>query len=327
MSDEQGIYLFQDDGNPATADAPILLEKATAASLIDGNRVQFLALNPWELGANQDAVLWYGNEGIVIESGDTAAVIGARLQTQLTGVTSVTVRGSGTERDPWSFEFVTANQVNEKYLRLELASGGGNLSTAARMTRTSITAATATPAANDRQLLSIPANASKITLTYGTQATAEIDLLTGGAAAVKTALETLTNVTTVSVVRGATATAPWIVSLIAATEDANGAFLPLNSSVTSEMSASYLSTLGSGNNSGIQTIDFGGTARGVITYGRNRLTVDSSMNLATVNALFDNIEGDLNGSTVAVTGTYGNWTATFTALSPIKSFERITVHD
>jgi Ca2+-binding RTX toxin-like protein len=323
VSDELGDYLFHDDGNPATADAPVLVEKVTAAALIDGNRVQFLALNAWELGANQDAILWYGDEGIVIESGDAAATIAARMQDQLTGVTSVTVLGSGTATDPWSFEFVDATQVNEKYQRLELASGGGNLSTANKVTRSSVTATTVTPAANDRQLLSIPANASKITLTYGADTTAEIDLLTGGAAAIQTALQALTGITTVSIARGATATAPWIVSLITATKDANDAFLTLKSSVTSEMSAAYLSTLGIGNNSKIQTIDFGGTARGVITYGRYRMAVDDSMDLEAIDALFDNIEGDLNGSTVAVTGTYGNWTATFTAVVSDQTFERI----
>ncbi|MCA9011336.1 MAG: calcium-binding protein, partial [Planctomycetaceae bacterium] len=323
VSDEQGIYLFQDDANPATADAPVLVEKVTAASLIDGNRVQFLALNAWDLGSNQDAILWYGNEGIVIESGDAASVIADRMTTQLTGVTGVTVLGSGTDTDPWSFEFTAATQVNEKYLQLELASGGGNLSTAAKVTRSTAIGSTVTPAANDRQLLSIPANATKITLTYGGDTTSEIDLLNGGPAAIKTALQNLNSVTTVSVARGATATAPWIISLIAAAQDADGKFLSLKSSVTSEMSAAYLSTLGTGNNSKIQTIDFGGSARGIITYGRNRLVVDPSMNLATINALFDGIEGDLNGSTVAVTGTYGNWTANFTAEVSDQTFDRI----
>jgi hypothetical protein len=46
------FYMFQDDGNPATADAPILVEKATAATLIDGNRVQFLSLKGWDISPN-----------------------------------------------------------------------------------------------------------------------------------------------------------------------------------------------------------------------------------------------------------------------------------
>ena len=47
------------------------------------------------------------------------------------------------------------------------------------------------------------------------------------------------------------------------------------------------------------------------------------MDLETIDALFNNIESDLNGSTVAVTGTYGNLTATFTAVVSDQTFERI----
>jgi hypothetical protein len=262
----------------------------------------------------------------VIKAGESAATIASRLQTQITGITTVIVQGSGTDLDPWSFEFVTATQVNEQYQQLELASGGGTLSSAAKVTRTSVASSVVAPAFNDRQLLAIPSNASKITLKYGSQTTATIDVL-AGPDAIATALNALSNIVKVSVVQGRTATDPWIVSLIDATKNASGAFERIEVSVTSELSAAYLSTLGAGSNIKIQSIDFGTATRGVINYGRHKLLVDSTMSLATINALFDNIEGDLNGSSVAVTeitpGTFGNWTATFTALVTDQAFERI----
>ncbi|MEI7702565.1 MAG: hypothetical protein WCK86_22415, partial [Planctomycetia bacterium] len=325
VADELGQYLFHDDGDPATADAPVLVEKVTAAGLIDGNQIQFLALQPSELRAGHDAVLWYGNDGIVISTDDTAETIRTRMESQLPGVTSVKVLGSGTETDPWSFEFITAVQTNGRYGKLELSSGGGSLSTTAVVTRSVFAATEVTPATNDRQFLRIPLNASQITLSYNGLTTAAIDILSldaaqttssGAAAAVelavRTALEGLSSVSTVSVIRGTTADAPWVISVISADKDTAGHFYSLQCSVTRSMSAAVAATLPTASDTTVQTINFGSSDRSTLSYDQMRMLVDSS---TTAQQFQDSLTEHLGGGTVAVTGQFPNWTFTFTPLA------------
>ncbi len=125
VADPDATYLYEDDGNPNTADMPVLVEKSTPATLIEANRVQFVAFESWELTSTQNAILWYGDEGIVVQSGDTAATIKDRLESLLDGVSSVIVLGAGTTADPWSVEFLNADKVASKYRMLQRTTGGG----------------------------------------------------------------------------------------------------------------------------------------------------------------------------------------------------------
>ncbi|MHC4066894.1 MAG: hypothetical protein ACYSUI_20650, partial [Planctomycetota bacterium] len=94
LTDPMAKYLFHEDGTP-----DLVSEADTAAEVVH-NQVQLLALNSWE----DNAILWYGDEGIAVERGITAAELEQRLKL-MNGVADVTVSGSGTEADPWQFFF------------------------------------------------------------------------------------------------------------------------------------------------------------------------------------------------------------------------------
>ena len=168
INDPDAEYLYLDDGDPATADQPVLIEKATAANLIEANRIQLLHINTWELGSGQDAILWYGDEGIVIEQDDAANDIRGRLESRIADITEVIVTGSATEDEPWSFEFTNTAQLagGINNLQLELTAGGGNLDPSTTVIRTTI--GTTIPAAdvNDHQLIGLPSNAAEVEFRY-----------------------------------------------------------------------------------------------------------------------------------------------------------------
>jgi hypothetical protein len=94
LTDPEAEYLFNNDGSPD------LISKSEAAAAVEHNQVQLVALNSWE----DSAILWYGDEGIAVERGITAAELEQRLQ-WMSGVADVAVTGSGTEADPWQLFF------------------------------------------------------------------------------------------------------------------------------------------------------------------------------------------------------------------------------
>ncbi|MCA9035164.1 MAG: hypothetical protein KDA91_08545, partial [Planctomycetaceae bacterium] len=318
LADEDGIFLFSDDGNPATADEPVLVEKFTAASLIEANAVQFVAFESWQLTSDSDAILWYGNEGVVVKSTDTAETLELRLESLLTGIVDVRVLGAGTTSDPFSIEFLDATKSGGKYLTLSVTTGGGQLSVAEKVTRTSTTSSVASSVHNLRQTLAIPYNASKVTLTWNNLTTASVDMK-NGAAAIESALESLTGITAASVLAPENGGDPWIIVLGNATLDANGDAYLVSVNVTHTLSDVQEATAGGLNTT--QTIDFGGATNGVITYGNRSIAVDSSMDSAAIQALFEQFESQLDGGTVSITGAFGNWTVAFDSIQIGQEFE------
>ncbi|MFN8705736.1 MAG: hypothetical protein ACK50J_03585, partial [Planctomyces sp.] len=334
LSDSSGEYMFETDGDPATADMPVLIERATPAGLIGGNRVQFISLKPGETGPQQDAVLWYGNEGVVIRESDTATLIKARLEHLLNDVTEVEVLGAGTVADPWSIEFLNAVQDNGKYRPLEITTGGGSLDASLRLTRTQSQSTTAAGTVNDRQILSIPTGTSKIRLSYNGETTSVIDLVADNnpttddieriSADLETALEALTGITSAAVVAVPDENGQWAISLLDAATDGAGAFYTLSYQGVNVLSTDLVADALTESNSR-QVIRFDGATRGVLTYGSTKIALTTSMSLSDIGALLsDQLRGDTGGSSVAVTGTPGNWTISFTALRLGQEYRLMT---
>ncbi len=325
LADANGTYLFSDDGNPATADAPVLVERTTAANLIDANRVQFVALESWQLSTTQDSILWYGDNGIVLKSTDTAATVETRLETLISDITDVTVLGAGTAENPYSIEFVTATKSNNKYRQLTVTSGGGILDATKLVTRTTASATTLSSATNARQELLLPVGTTKLTLTYNDQTTSTIDLL-AGASAVETALEALSNVTDVSVSAPSDPTKPWIIVIGDASMNGAAAYL-IQASVTQMFSSEAAADSALPNNN-IQTISFGTSTRGTVKLGQTSIAIHTSMTSAALTAEFKKLEVELTAATISVTknvsGSNTTYEVTFTGADEGQAFDLLT---
>ncbi|MFP6657317.1 MAG: hypothetical protein VB853_03985, partial [Pirellulales bacterium] len=111
LGDAEASYLFE-NGQPA------LVSGSTVMEQLDHNQVQLLALDSLQTAGG---VLWYGNEGVAVNPGDSAAVVQDRLL-RLATVADVQVSGSGTTADPWQFRFAeAAKESNDDFLVLKLS--------------------------------------------------------------------------------------------------------------------------------------------------------------------------------------------------------------
>ncbi|MFP6692110.1 MAG: calcium-binding protein, partial [Pirellulales bacterium] len=111
LGDAEATYLFE-NGQPA------LVSGSTVMEQLDHNQVQLLALDSLQTAGG---ILWYGNEGVAVNPGDSAVAVQNRLL-RLATVADVQVSGGGTTANPWQFRFAeAAKEGNDDFLVLKLS--------------------------------------------------------------------------------------------------------------------------------------------------------------------------------------------------------------
>ena len=127
------------------------------------NQVQLLWLNPWEERRASCGMAIRDRPG----TGSGGGRVGQRLELT-TGVSDVSVSGSGSDADPWhrvAFH-LTVNGSNEHYL-LQLTVGSDECTSQTSLLPYARIAKRASAPANDRQQLLLPGDATEVCFWYG----------------------------------------------------------------------------------------------------------------------------------------------------------------
>ncbi|NQZ66434.1 MAG: hypothetical protein HRT89_00050, partial [Lentisphaeria bacterium] len=311
VQDDSAEYLFNNDGSANLVD---ISDDIEAVSSLD---FQLISLP----STATDGILWYGNNGVAIDSTTTAGELQSRLSSLLS--LTATVSGSGTTSDPWLID-LSGTSPTELF---EFVMGGSALATNLVITRTSDAAIEdAAAILNSRQSLVIPYNATNIDFSYnGANGSVTFDLSSEAemdrVAQLETALKNIAGIVDVEVFTGANSSEPWTVVILSADDDGFGEYFELEYTVTNQVGSQRWSDNSGSTLDGesqlvndVQTF-FLNETDALLWYGQDSITINGSMTTGQLQTAIEQFESITVDSDVSVTGsgTEGTpWVVTLT---------------